>query len=252
MTTYPISKTFTFTEKIKTRADGLTYPDWEARYANPVYQQYSDYLRENQVYGYFSGDKFPARVSRRYDAVDLSKAQVVQIPTIVEDRLLTQYGADETTYEVVIDLRWWIVTTEPTLVGQSRLGECVVLAKAYAGTKGFATEAEAAKYLKRWIKTNATENRDEKVIAPYRDEIARIARVASPLLLWSAPNENTVVGDKIVLKGHGKIRAAVVIDFTKTRVKVAYTTPNASTQNPNWVPVVTWVRRSRPVEGGES
>lgn len=149
-----------------------------------------------------------------YKFVDLSNAQLWEFNIVTDfDSSITD---DIRTYTVTVEPRWFIV-------GNFRKSAQMVTANGLnAGYRGQATREEAeatlAKMQKQAAKWWAEE---EENLAHAAAAEALIGRGTNGL---SAPNENTKVGDIVLVRGHTRVRAGLVVRVNKGRVKVVYST----------------------------
>lgn len=149
-----------------------------------------------------------------YRFVDLSNAQVWEFA------IATDFGSSITddirTYTVTVEPRWFIV-------GTARKSAQMVTANGLnVGYKGQATREEAEATLAKMRKQAAkwwAEEEENLAHAPAAE--ALIGRGTNGL---SAPNENTRVGDIVLVRGHTRVRAGLVVRINKGRVKVVYST----------------------------
>lgn len=144
-----------------------------------------------------------------------------------------QHSNDETgieTYTYVIGTRWSVVTLDGKFIRGDRYGSCF-----------YETEKDATKAQTKWTKAAAEEDWNQDFIDEHLDDIERLAGRTSPVTL---PGPDTKVGDIVAITGHGRTRLGIVADVSKTRVKVAWTTPAAVKNGAS--PLINWHRHARP------
>lgn len=159
-------------------------------------------------------------------------------PTHVECRRVARYalrplngwnhgtGNNTKTTQFSIEWRWYVVG--------NRNGKNVVLRS--DGLRNFATEAEAQKHLIKWAKARKTHAYEQAFIEEHRETLVHLSR--STYIDITVPTASTTVGDTVRVHGHGKARLGLVVETSKTRVKVAWTTPS----NPDNV-TINWHKR---------
>lgn len=243
MTTYPFSKTY----KVEIFKD----PKWTYGYdyareeATEEYKAYREFRREYQVAGNDYTSEKPIRPLKHYRFENLEAAYVVELPTIVSDKDQVETTEDGRFFRirtVTVDLRWHVAVRNPA-VTFAQTDEVIVVGDRYRSIQGWDTEKEALAEMRRMKKSNGTRDKDDAATALIKDEIARLARIKNVLAIYSCPNDQTVPGDVVAFRGHGTIRAGIVIDFTKARVKVAYASGPLMARD-GWKPYVKWINRS--------
>lgn len=149
-----------------------------------------------------------------YKFVDLSNAQVWDFAVVTDFN--SSITDDIRTYTVTVETRWFIVGTA------RKSAQKVTAHGLNVGYRGQATREEAEATLARMQKQAAKWwAEEEENLAHAAAAEALIGRGTSGL---SNPNENTKVGDIVLVRGHTRLRAGLVVRVNKGRVKVVYST----------------------------
>lgn len=134
-----------------------------------------------------------------------------------------------------------IKISDTTVRRKYTIAECFPLmtpdGKVVRSTSGYwyhETPAKAAAKLKQWTKAAAEFDRDMDFIDEHISRIESLAGRTS----GDAPGPDTKVGDTVMVWGHGRQRLGIVAEVSKTRVKVAWTTPTAVKDGGR--PVIKW------------
>lgn len=109
------------------------------------------------------------------------------------------------------------------------------------GRLTFDTPKAAEAAFKKWTKAAEAYDRDTDFIQEYQYDIQDLASMNADPAINPAPGADTKVGDVVTVWGHGRQRLGLVAEVTKTRVKVAWTTPTAVKSGAD--PVINWHKK---------
>lgn len=204
------------------RVAGSTWmTDFAKQRTEPGYRDYEKFCDAHRIGG----------TGRTYLFAALDTATVERRVVIIDERTVTAgLDAPTCTMEVTIAPRFLVFD-----------GEGRIVHPAARGAYRFETEAEAVKALAKWRKAAAKWHAERAQLDALKDAVRALPTNTCPAGIAPA-HAGTQVGDVVLVKGHGYLRAALVIEANATRVKVAYTTRAA--RNADGTPYAKWVRRS--------
>ena len=94
------------------------------------------------------------------------------------------------------------------------------------------TEAEARKALAQWTKRILDKIEESRFVKDNGAILQHLSHVDAKA--YPSPTKYTKVGDKVGIVGKQRLRVGVVMATTKTRVKVAWTTPTGRLYSFTW------------------